>query len=614
MISLNRRRLPLVTGIAFVILVLWLFYRDGADPASFRPPSRASKHSSCPALPPPIPYVPTKHDRFDWKTIVIHNPLETLISLPREHPQPLRRVQYDFRQNPHSWVASHEQRKRQKEVKRVFEKSWKSYCQRAWLKDELAPVSGGSKNTFGGWAATLVDSLDTLWILGLREEFERAVAAIGSLDFGPDNPEVKTTISVFETNIRYLGGLLSAYDLTDCKDKRLLDKAVEVGDMLFAAFDTENHMPITRWNPKMAASGVPQEAYHEGVVAELGSFSLEFTRLSQLTGDMRYFTLAQRITDIFEKQQNQTALPGMWPVHVNIAAPLLTTGTGFSLGAMADSTFEYFGKMYALLGGMGPAPQYEKLYRTSMDAAIQHLLFRPMVPDNADILMSGIANVNYEEVVITEPASQHLGCFVGGMLALGGRLFKNDSHVEYGRKVTEGCVWAYRNSPHGVMPEWFHMTACPSKEPCEWNETAWQEGTYTNPPKGFQYIDDPRYILRPEAVESVFYMYRITGDPRFQDIAWEMFEAIDKVTATSIANSAIDDVTAETPEKVDSMESFLAGRNPEVFLPSLQRSGLHQPRRFCIQHRGAPVQTARDIGPTFGGASASRVMGAARAL
>ena len=94
-----------------------------------------------------------------------------------------------------------------------------------------------------------------------------------------------------------------------------------------------------------------------------------------------------------------------------------------------------------LLRGFGSALQYEQLYRTSMDAVIRSLLHRPMVLDNADILLPGIAHADKREAPWTEPVSQHLICFVGGKLAFGGRLFADQSHVEYGRKVTEGWVY-----------------------------------------------------------------------------------------------------------------------------------------------------------------------------
>jgi mannosyl-oligosaccharide alpha-1,2-mannosidase len=152
-------------------------------------------------------------------------------------------------------------------------------------------------------------------------------------------------INVFETTIRYLGGFLSAYDLSNGQFPSLLTKAIEMGDMLYFAFDTPNRMPITRWNFKAAARGATQIAPEGILLAELGSLTLEFTRLSQVTGDPKYYDAVQRIMDVFEEQQNATKLPGMWPVVVNAKDLDLTGATGFTIGGMADSTYEYLPKV-----------------------------------------------------------------------------------------------------------------------------------------------------------------------------------------------------------------------------------------------------------------------------
>lgn len=123
--------------------------------------------------------------------------------------------------------------------------SWEGYEKHAWLRDEVSPLSGKYKDTFGGWAATLVDALDSLWIMGLIEDFELAVKAAETIDFTTTETG---TINVFETTIRYLGGFLAAYDVSGGKYPSLLRKAEEVGELLMSVFDTPNRMPISRWD------------------------------------------------------------------------------------------------------------------------------------------------------------------------------------------------------------------------------------------------------------------------------------------------------------------------------------------------------------------------------
>lgn len=123
--------------------------------------------------------------------------------------------------------------------------SWNGYKKHAWLQDQVTPVTGAFKNDFGKRGATLIDALDTLIVMGLDKEFLAAIKAVKKIDF---TTSAVLNLNVFETTIRYLGGLLGAYDLSDSKQHVLLDKAIELGDMLYAAFDTPNRLPITRWD------------------------------------------------------------------------------------------------------------------------------------------------------------------------------------------------------------------------------------------------------------------------------------------------------------------------------------------------------------------------------
>ncbi|KAK5996159.1 putative mannosyl-oligosaccharide alpha-1,2-mannosidase [Cladobotryum mycophilum] len=518
-------------------------------------------------------------DTYFWKTITTHFPPDSVRPLPTSTPVKFPRVQKKF--GAESADAQRKREERQRAVKDTFAKCWASYREHAWASDELMPVSGGKKNPFGGWAATLVDSLDTLWIMGMRGEFDDAVQAATAIDF------TKTTlkeVNVFETNIRYLGGFISAFDLSG--DVRLLRKAVEVGEMLYKAFDTPNRMPITRWDIHAAIEGSKQTAGSGVLVAEIGSLSMEFTRLSLLTGDPKWFDAVQRITDLMAAQQDSTSLPGLWPLVVNAKEEVFNSGSSFTLGAMADSLYEYLPKMSALTGGQ--LPIYQTMYEKAMPIAVKHNLYRPMTPTNEDILISGSVSVGEQDgkkSIQLESQGQHLVCFLGGLLALGGKLFGRTEDLSVAGKLVDGCVWTYKALPHGIMPETFTMLPCETTDKCEWDETQWKQHVLSvkkpddkasaddiilkdRLPKGFTSIPDRRYILRPEAIESVFVLYRATGRPDLLESAWAMFDAINRTTSTTLANSAVWDVTVpkdQQPSASDSMESFWLGETLKYF-------------------------------------------------
>jgi mannosyl-oligosaccharide alpha-1,2-mannosidase len=157
---------------------------------------------------------------------------------------------------------------RQKEVKEMFLHAWKGYKEHAWMHDEVLPVSGGYTDPFVGWAATLVDGLDTLYIMGLQEEFEGALEALKSIDFSKPNTE---RIPVFETTIRYLGGMLGAYDISGGKHPILLEKADQLGDLLFQAFNTPNGIPVPYYFWSKGNGGLRGE--NNVLIAQIGTIS-----------------------------------------------------------------------------------------------------------------------------------------------------------------------------------------------------------------------------------------------------------------------------------------------------------------------------------------------------
>jgi mannosyl-oligosaccharide alpha-1,2-mannosidase len=276
--------------------------------------------------------------------------------------------------------------------------------------------------------------------------------------------------------------------------------------------------------------------------------------LSQLTGDDKYYDAIDRMRALLERTQEQSLLPGMWPTMFNFREGTTRGDDSFSLGALADSLYEYLPKMFILLSGRQGSESYEKMYRRAMEVVIQHILFRPMLPEKDDFLFAGTSFVRSDRVDLV-PEMQHLTCFIGGMFALGGKIFNINEHVNIGDRIARGCGWVYQSFPTGVMPEIYGLIECPSLEPCDWDDEKWKREGDQGLARGFRHARDPRYLLRPEAIESIFIMYRISGKEDLRDVAWNMFESIMKSTTTPLANSAIKNVTvAGETEKEDSME------------------------------------------------------------
>lgn len=261
-------------------------------------------------------------------------PTESIIQLPTGQPKAIPKIQYPFSdENPE---AKAKRIKRQEKVKAEFKKAWEGYSTYAWLHDELKPVTGRFRDPFCGWSATLVDAMDTLWMMGLYEEFEAAVAGLQKIDFTTSS---RADIPMFETTIRYLGGLLAAYDVSGGKYKVILDKAVELADVMLGAFDTPNRMPVLYYNWKPAFASQPHRANQRSNLAELGSMSMEFTRLAQLTREPRYYDAVARVTNALEEYQRRgTPLDGVFPEAIDASGCNRTIVATKPIGVSVNKT------------------------------------------------------------------------------------------------------------------------------------------------------------------------------------------------------------------------------------------------------------------------------------
>lgn len=228
--SLRRYRVP---GVLFAIITFTILYLQRTNPTLSWPMSGS----------PSSPIANAGNNQLHWAPHPEKYPITSYIPLPDGAPVSIPLIQAAARVETKDGNA--ERLRRLAAVKESFVHSWNGYKARAWLRDEVAPVSGGYRDTFGGWAATLVDTLDTLWIMELKDEFEMAVKASEEIDF---TTTTETSINVFETTIRYMGGFLAAYDISGGEYPVLLKKAVEVGELLYSVFDTPNRMPVCRWD------------------------------------------------------------------------------------------------------------------------------------------------------------------------------------------------------------------------------------------------------------------------------------------------------------------------------------------------------------------------------
>ncbi|KAL1928700.1 hypothetical protein VTP01DRAFT_2486 [Rhizomucor pusillus] len=485
----------------------------------------------------------------------------------------LPRIQYEYLARD----LTPTQQQRRQAVREAFMHAWEGYRKYAIGHDELRPVTNTFKDPFGGWGITLVDSLSTMLVMDLNDVFQDA------LKYLPTNYSSAKPISVFETNIRHLAGLLSAYELSGKKHQILLDRARELAEKLLPAFD----------NP----SGYPAHEYiidsktikgTSTLFAEAGTVQLEFMVLSRHTGNATFAQMVQAVTDKLEKMgyEHGMYIPGLYPTRMSLGRGGRFMDAICTFGAMGDSTYEYFLKEYILTEGK--IPQYGRLYIESIDSMKQHMLRQ--LP-GSDMLFLPPFDTKHKQLYAR---MDHLTCFAAGMLGMGAKIFDRPDDMQVAKGLLETCVYMYRSTSTGLAPEAWHL---PSQavpyNPLTYKRTEeellsahdwWynnaaevpmyeEKDIFESPselkppvarPPGLR-ARESQYLLRPETLESIFIMYRITGDPKYQEYGWEIFQAIEKYCKTSSGYSAIqrtdfaatDSKEAIAENQSDSMESFL---------------------------------------------------------
>ncbi|CAG8475060.1 8593_t:CDS:2 [Funneliformis caledonium] len=450
----------------------------------------------------------------------------------------LTKIQYDF---PYSslkkqFIETKAERKlredRKESIKKGFLHAWNGYVKYGWGSDEILPITNTSRNNFNGWGATMVDALDTMWIMNLKAEFTNATNYLANVNFTNSRME----ISVFETTIRYLGGLLSAYELSG--KEILLIKAIELGEAMLVAFDSPSGLP---YNDLNITRGSHKPIFRTGVLSQVGTLQLEFMKLAELTGNSTFFYAVQKVTDVLDKARKE--IPGLYPLYINIESGKFTSHQ-ISFGAMGDSFYEYLIKQYVYVGGA--IDQYRRMYEESIDGMHKYLVKEGQVKDRPDLLFLGEYTSGRIGSFISR--MEHLSCFTPGMLAIGSKILHRPKDLEVAIRLAESCYWAYNSTTTGIGPESMYFLTKDAKA-----VSVWHHGD--NLPDGLYRIDGS-YLLRPETIESLFILYRITGNKKYQEKGWKIWQSIEKWCKTPIAYSGLRDVMDEKRLQNNNMESF----------------------------------------------------------
>ncbi|XP_016148993.1 ER degradation-enhancing alpha-mannosidase-like protein 2 isoform X1 [Sinocyclocheilus grahami] len=390
-------------------------------------------------------------------------------------------------------------------IKSMFYHAYNSYLENAYPYDELRPLTCDGQDTWGSFSLTLIDALDTLLILGNHTEFQRVATLLqDTVDF-----DIDVNASVFETNIRVVGGLLSAHLLSKragmeveegwpCSGP-LLRMAEDAARKLLPAFQTPTGMPYGTVN---LLRGVNPSETPVTCTAGVGTFILEFSTLSRLTGDPVFENVARKALRALWRTRSDIGLVGN---HIDvITSKWVAQDAG--IGAGVDSYFEYLVKGAIML-------QDEELLAMfhEFDKSIK----------NYTKFDDWYLWVQMHKGTVSMPVFQSLEAFWPGLQSLIG-------DISSATKTFHNYYSVWRQ--FGGLPEFYSI------------------------PQGYTVDKREGYPLRPELIESAMYLYKATGDPTFMQLGRDAVESIDKISRVNCGFATVKDVR---DHKLDNrMESF----------------------------------------------------------
>jgi ER degradation enhancer, mannosidase alpha-like 2 len=388
-------------------------------------------------------------------------------------------------------------------VKAEFLHAWNGYKKYCWGHDDLKPISKTCRDWYGTpILMTATDSLDSLYLLGFKKEADETREYIAkNLSFDKD-----ISVQNFEITIRILGGLLSAYQITN--DKRLLTLADDLGTRLLPVFNSPTGLPYRFVNLKTGKTSDPISN-----PAETGTLLIEFGTLSKLTGKPIYFEKAKRALVETYKRRSDIGLVGE---NINVETGQWTN-TDSHVSAAIDSYYEYLIKCSILFGDK----ECQTMWEDSI-AKINSFL----ADESKDSLWYGHANMKTGERTATTTGA--LDAFFPAVLALDGDL----------------------NRARSLQDSMFKMWEVNHIEPEIYN---YKTGK----------VESAGYPLRPEIVESTYYLYKYTKDPKYLAMGKELWEDFVKYCRTDEAYAGLKSVVNK--EKTDYMHSFVFAETFKYF-------------------------------------------------
>ncbi|KAL2180357.1 glycoside hydrolase family 47 protein [Thermothelomyces heterothallicus CBS 202.75] len=509
--------------------------------------------------------------------------------------------------------------KRRERVVEAMELSWDAYERYAWGYDEFHPESKtGRQMAPKGLGWIIIDSLDTLMIMNMTSRLTHAREWLSrSLTWDQDQD-----VNTFETTIRMLGGLLSAHylsteypDMAPISDDDpgqpgedlYLEKAKDLADRLMAAFDSPSGVPYASVNLAKYKGIVSHADLGASSTAETTTLQLEFKYLAKLTGEKEYWDKAERVMKLVD---DNGAKDGLVPIFI-YATTGKFQGENIRLGSRGDSYYEYLIKQYLQTNKQEPV--YQEMWREALQGVRKHLITYTE-PSRFTIVGERPGGLGGD----LSPKMDHLVCFLPGTIALavtGGLTERearklptwteqDEADMQLARELMHTCWGMYKFMATGLAAEitYFKIDnpplpeSAPHKAPDEFDpspDAEWRKDFEVRP-------FDSHNLQRPETAESLFYMWRITGDIKYREWGWEMFKSFMNYTAVADDGgfTSLSNANKIPPVTRDNMESFWLAETLKYFYLLFSPNDLLPLDKIVLNTEAHPFPRF-DMGPLF---------------
>lgn len=468
------------------------------------------------------------------------------------------------------------------DIRDGFLDAWQAYKKFAWGADEINPLTLEPITTRNGWGATLVDALDTIYIMGLEREFKEAADKVAQINFDKNDGQPS---KVFETNIRYIGGLLSAYELSN--NTMFLKQATSLADILLEAFDTPTGIPWQMWDIQTGTGSSEAGPSTFNNLAEVGTYQLEFFRLSQLTHDPAYHKAAQHVYDVLldrnqPRRDSSYSVAGLYPIFLDIKSGKFLSGKP-NLGGGSDSFYEYLIKTWALSGFQ--LQRNLDMWRESLRGIKKYVVSR----GSDHRLYMGIGDQEGLDSI-----SDTFTCFFPGTLAMAARLLDDPDSMELARQLLASSHNTFARMPTNLGPENFGFLPDGDSDSDLLVSQREEIKKY-----GF-YLDRPYFLVRPELIESLFYFYRITGDERYADQVWKIWQGIRENCQTKGGFAGLRDVRlGKAGGLIGKQESFVFAETFKYLYLTFAEPNVISLDDYVFNTEGHPFKRSVPFNGTF---------------